>query len=305
MPSGSIPTYAYKPPARENEPVVLRSCSTRRARLTAGGTYFRAREPGLQGNHISVEVIQVSEPTIGGGEAYCVIVNHNLDFKENVLGLIRPELLNLNDTTYQDLWIIDELDTPTPRTHYYSISCEIRNAMRLGLPYTLPTPTSIDGFRLSKLFRAPKISLKTAQITAPIPPSTTIFVTPRVRIYPLLAVSKTAEPTELGPGETTVGWDIEELRAQINSNDPWIEMPSRGTDSQDDKEDDDFLMPFVRTFLSGGDGLPANPNAETTGPFRSIVHVNYGERPDGSLGELNTIYEWVGDTSLVGKWVAY
>lgn len=177
--------------------------------------------------------------------------------------------------------------------------------MRLGLSYTLPPPTSIDGFRLSKLFRAPKISLKTARIVTPIPPSTTIFVTPRVRIYPLLAVSKTAEPTELGPGATTVGWSIEALRTQINANDPWIEMPERGFDQQDTDVDADFLLPFDRRFFAGGDGLPANPNAETTGPFRSIVHVNYGEQPDGSLGELNTIYEWVGDTSLVGKWVAY
>ena len=91
----------------------------------------------------------------------------------------------------------------------------------------------------------------------------------------------------------------------MNGTDPWIEMPTRGFDTQDAEEDSDFLTPFTRRMLAGGDGLPENPNAECTGPSRSIVHVNYGESPDGSLSEQNTIYEWVGENATSGKWLSY
>ena len=51
--------------------------------------------------------------------------------------------------------------------------------------------------------------------------------------------------------------------------------------------------------------MPDGPTAERTGPSRSIVLVNYGEKYDGSLGETNTMYEWVGNDAVAGEWKSY
>ncbi len=76
-------------------------------------------------------------------------------------------------------------------------------------------------------------------------------------------------------------------------------------DVQDEGSDADGLAPFAQSFLTGGDGLPDSPNNEVTGPFRSIIHLNYGERHNGSLAELNVVYEWAGEDASTGSWVAY
>jgi hypothetical protein len=65
------------------------------------------------------------------------------------------------------------------------------------------------------------------------------------------------------------------------------------------------LTVFTVKNLENGDGLPDNPNREKTGPSRSLCFVNYGEKPDGSLGEHNTVYEWVGDSASAGSWKSY
>ena len=81
-------------------------------------------------------------------------------------------------------------------------------------------------------------------------------------------------------------------------------MPPRKSDAQDSRIDDPTLHAFNDTYLGGGDGLPEYP-VESTGPTRALVHINYGERPDGTLGDINIVYEWVGVSQTVGEWKRY
>jgi hypothetical protein len=179
------------------------------------------------------------------------------------------------------------------------------------------------------LFFVPgEISLKTTKSAADFAAPDVISVQQRFRMYPLLSktVTPVADASGSGTGTTTtsVGWDIDDLRTQINDNDPWVEMiprtalpstpesgngiaPARGelNDKQDDKVDDSVLTAFVATRLKNGDGLPDTPNKERTGPCRALVHVSYGEMQDGGLSEHNTIYEWVGDSAIAGAWQPY
>lgn len=332
MPSGSLPTYAYRPPARPGVPARIRVCSSRRSRLFEGGTYFRAREPGLKGNNIFIEVLEVS-PT----EAYCIVWNKNLKFDENITGPGKINVLDLKGD-YSDLWKIDELDTNTPRTQYYSISVRIAFSIQENLPYVLPGSTEIPDFKFNKLFVQPgKIAVQVSKKTENLTSSDVISITPRYRIYQLSLITKDtapAGPPPPLPGDPppipgappgphvpslNTGWDIDNLREQINAADPWVQMMKRSVskaplpqipfeskyDAQDNSYDADFLLPFNSTPLRGGDGLPDNPNNEKTGLFRSLVHVNYGEQPNGKLAEHNTVYEWVGDNSISGLWKPY
>lgn len=333
MASGSMPTYSYRPPARTGT-AGLRTCSSRRARLFAGGTYFRSRDPGLQSNNLSVEVIEVQpfNPLTGeDGLAFCVITNHNVKFDENVQGLAKVSVLNLTGT-YADLWQFKGLDTITPQCEKYSTSVQIRFWQQEGIPYDLDADpnnlveSSFTGkFSFDKLFtHSGKIAVKMSRNDAPYAPESVISVALRCRIYALSTTSKVVS-TPVGEGATSTsttsyGWDIADLRAQVNATDPWVEMLERSgpdtsgafpvpnpnpSDYQDPGTDADFLTPFNLTRLTGGDGLPENPNAEVTGPSRSIVHVNYGELQNGQLAEHNTVYEWVGDTATSGSWKAY
>ena len=65
------------------------------------------------------------------------------------------------------------------------------------------------------------------------------------------------------------------------------------------------LTSFGESYLMGGDGLPVHPDAEETGPTRSLMHVNYAEAHNGALSEFNTVYEWAGIDSRAGGWVKY
>lgn len=333
MASGLMPTYDFRPPRRTST-ANLRTCSSRRARLFAGGTYFRSRDPGLQANNLTVEVVEVTpfNPTNGtGGEAYCIITNHNIKFSENVSGPVEPKVLDLR-ATYQDLWIVKDLHTSTPHCVKYSISAEIRFLRQQNIPYDLDadpdnqvTSTPAGTFTVGKLFsHAGKIAVKTEKTDVVFDSESRIYIEPRVRIYQLSVTSKTVT-TPVGAGATSTstveyGWDIADLRSQVNASDPWVEMLERSgpdtsgafpvpnpnpADYQDPGTDADFLTPFSSARLTGGDGLPENPNAEVTGPSRALVHVNYGELHNGQLAEHNTVYEWVGDTAISGTWKAY
>lgn len=311
MPSGSMPSYDYRPSVKSTELAKVRTCSSRRARLT-NDTYFRVREPGLPGNNISVEMIEY-EPE---EDAVVVVTNHNIKYSENVDGPAITKFLSLNKAKATDLWIIRDVTT-TPRIEYNSIS------LRIAFQMSDAVTTQLGAFAFDKVFSSGKLSVQLTKNDAQAASNSIISIAPRHRIYRLKWGSKTTEATADGPGETTYGWDIDDLRAQINASDPWIEMkprtpkpaepegggpmPERGKliDAQDDGEDAVWLTPFAETFLSGGDGLPDIPTVEKTGPTRSLVHVNYGEKDDGTLGEANIMYEWVGDTAKVGVWKAY
>ena len=307
MPSGEAPTYGFIP-AQGGEPS-LRTCSSSRARLWAGGTYFRVREPGGPGNRISVQVIEYEGPLSANPDAVCVVTNYTVDTAEMVTGPVKA-LITSNQLAPTNYVVIDQLDTTTPRARQYGISFKIAP--------DAPTETDLGPFSFSRAFVMPgSLVAKLTPDTALITPSSEIVITPRHRVYRLAVISVTDPETLL----VTTGWDIADLRAQVNASDPWIEMLERsgpiddgmgGTipnpnpvDVQDEGTDDVVLTPFAESFLSGGDGLPTGPDKERTGPTRSIVHVNYGERHDGSMAEVNVVYEWRGDSSTEGAWVSY
>lgn len=299
----------FTPPKRPGVPAQLRSCSSRRARLWAGGTYFRSRELGLQQNKISVQVIQFTAPDSPAPDAICVVTNYNIDKTENVVGPATAEVLR-PQMKYDELVKIEQLDT-TPRARKYSISAQIAPPP--------PVVTDLGAFSFSALFHTPGLlSVKLTPSASVFAPTDEIVIQPRYRVYRLETISVTDPDTQ----QETLGWDIAKLRAAINANDPWVEMKERSgptddgsggppipnpnpEDVQDDGSDAKFLTPFDETFLSGGDGLPDSPNNEVTGPTRSIVHVNYGEAPNGELKEVNVVYNWVGESATEGQWQRY
>ena len=302
MPSGTYPTYSYRPPGWSNtQSANVRVCSSRRARLLAGGTYFRSVLFGKDQNNITIGAVEVTP----GSEAYAVITNQNPLISENVIGNCGTKILNLAGATYEDLWIIDQLDS-TPRARYYSISLRIAFQMFSGQPYTLPTPTELGSFKFGQLFSSGKLSVLLTNTTTPFGPSDTILIKPRVHLYSLSGVTVTPEPDPVtgvqGPSET--GYDLDSLRSAMES-DTYVTMPVRGTDVQDTGMDDLVLSPFAITSLTGGDGLPPGPSAEVCGPTRSLILLNYAEKQDGSLSVVNTMYEWNGSTTMLGAWRQY
>jgi len=324
MPSGVIPSYAYRPPDLPKVPVKMRTCSSRRARLFAGGTYFRVREPGLPGNYITVEVLSAVAPEPGPGEGYAIITNTTTLFSENVIGNATTKVLDLKGS-YETLYLIDQLTT-SPRISKYSISCQIAFARQQGQPYTLPTRDFQRPFAFDKVFSDPgKLSVLLQKTDVPFAPGDIISIAPRTRIYALATVLITPEaPSGGGPAPTPFNaFDIAALRAAVNASDPWVEMLERSgptddgmggppvpnpnpIDAQDPGTDDpNGLAPFPATPHADGDGLPPNPTVERTGPSRSIVFVNYGERYNGTLAETNTVYEWAGDSASSGAWKKY
>lgn len=323
MAAGSLPTYKYVPPFKAGSDIKLRSCSSRRARLWAGGTYFRAREPGMPGNLCTVEVFAYSP-----AEAYCRITNTGILYSENVTGAeCSVDLLELDSKVegeFQDLYEIYDLNTDTPHARKYSISLRIRIAMQNGEPVTLPVPEELGLFKFGKLFSSGKISVQLTKKSSLYTSEDSIFIAPRTRLYSLSALTVTP-PVDPGTGvapDPVVGYDISALRTAVNTSNIWVEMKERTPvpealeggppavitsyiDAQDKLQDAPVLTAFAAKNLEGGDGLPDNPSREKTGPSRSLVFVNYGEKPDGTLGELNTVYEWVGDSASAGSWKSY
>lgn len=309
--SGLMPTYKFVPNPSSAEPN-LRSYSNRRARLTLGGTYFRARKAGATGNLLSVEVLEITPPSASNHEAYCVITNHEPLASENIDGNLTAPILSLKGT-YADLWKFENLNT-TPTAHYYSISLRIAFRIQQGESYDLDVDPEnevqhelIGPAPLGTFYSSPKISIKTASGASPGGANTTAFVKNRQRIYRLSTTNSVASTSSEAPASTSKVWDVLNLRAQVNASNPWVEMPARSSDVQDDGEDnlETGLRPFARTNLTSGDGLPLSPNRESTGPTRAVVHLNYGEEPNGKLVEMNEVYEWAGESSSNGSWVRY
>lgn len=319
MPSGSMPTYPYRPADSGASPR-LRTASMRRARLFAGGTYFRARDPGGHGNSISVTLIEWLDPVSNKPKGQLIVTNHATKASENILG-VQPDSIALLEQKLnwnEEIKISRPTPTSAPRA-FYSIRCKIAPS---ATAYTTETK-DLGEFTFSRVLHIPsKLSLKFAPGITGLSENDEIVIKPRTRVYDLQQISKTSGPIfGSGPGTTTTGWDPDALREQVNASDPWIEMVPRsgvpkdgplvfqfsGTkhDVQDDGVDDDFLSPFDQTFLSGGDGLPQSPVGERTGPTRSLIFINYGERKNGSMGEVSEVYEWVGDSATSGEWRRY
>jgi len=314
MANGEMPTYSYRPAVDDDENPQLRTCTAARARLFAGGTYFRTRQTGKKGNLLSVEVIEYVAPSAQAGEAVCVVTNYNVT-SETVTGSVTSEILDIQLNTNEKI-VIDQLDQPLARARGYSISFKIAPAPQ--------TVTELGQFSLSKLFSVPGMLVaKFTPATPVFTPADEIVITPVKRVYQLvkiLVTPKTPAGSLVAP-PPYYGWDIADLRTKINETNPWIQMLTRsgpinnGTgpstvnpnivDVNDNGQDAPALTPFAEVRLAGGDGLPATPGREATGPTRSLIFVNYGEKYDGSLGEINKIYEWAGNSAQEGTWKSY
>jgi hypothetical protein len=312
MPSGLMPTYGYVPATSTAQPT-LRTCSSLRARLFAGGTYFRVREPGSAGNSISIAVIEFSGPATSQPDGICIVTNYVVDTQEMVSGPAKIQVLT-NRLPFDLRVVIDQLTTDA-RARVIRISSQIA-----------PLPDEVleeSQFRFSRPFvRGNELVAKVTPGTPVFTPGDEIVITPRHRIYRLSPITVTEPDTGSGPPVPQTGWDIADLRAKVNASDPWIEMLPRSgptddgmggppvlnpnpADVQDEGVDETFLTTFDETFLTGGDGLPDTPAREHTGPTRSLVHINYGEQQNGSLGEVNTVYEWAGESAIDGAWRTY
>lgn len=264
-----LPTYSYRPVL--NAEPLLRTYSNLRSRANAGGTFFRARETGREGNRISVQVV--------AADSALVVTNYNQDIDEMVTGPFRVEFL-ANKLPPSRFIEIDQLTT-SPRAAIYSISFKIAPAP--------PTLVSRQQVNLSAMVTVERTAFKGTLLNPS--PTAAIRILPRIRVYPLQAV----------PG----GWSIDALRVLVNASDPWIEMLPRRQDAQDDGEDAPALSDFTETFLQGGDGQPIYPDAESTGPTRSLIHINYAEDNSGNKQVVNQVYEWVGETARSGRWQPY
>lgn len=295
------PTYRYRPAA--GGVPKLRTTNATRARLFAAGTFFRAKEIGNEGNRLSIQVINY-----GGNprEGYFVVTNRNLRTSENVTAPagVTSELLRLDISPLERV-IIYDLHTTTPRARRYSISCKIAppppTVVELG-PVNLSRPIIIPGALALKL---------TIEAGTVFLPSDEIVIEQRKEVYPL-------NPASTLPPFAVLGWEISNLRAQVTDNSKWLELPPRGYDAQDEPlpgippdgptppADADVLeLELPETFLFGGSGFPETPIQESTGPARSLVHINYGENDQGVLREISQVYEWAGDSATDGGWVKY
>lgn len=300
MPSGKLPTYTYRPAYPDGVEPHLRTCSSSRGRLFQGGTYFRSRLPGMTSGRISIQVVEFAAPGDAIPDGVCIVTNYGVNTAEMVTGQAKALILTSALPADESI-IIDQLDS-NPRARNYRISFKIA-----------PDPTVITDlgdFRFTRPFVYG--SKLVAKLTPKVPvftPFDQIVLQPRYRLYRLVA--------SVADDLITYGWNISDLRSQINASDPWVEMTERGSaldsgggilindDRQDHGHDDQFLTPFAEEFLKGADGLPDTPAPEHSGPTRSLVHVNYGELQNGLMAEVNTVYEWVGENASEGTWNPY
>lgn len=281
----ALPAYNFRPAFSGGE-VELRPRSARRARLWAGGTYFRSKETGSKSNNISIQLLEFD------GQAKLVVTNHNTLLSENIVGPADAKFLeqNLNWTERYsieasgDAWLL----------RHTGISLQIA-----------PVVTELGPFTFSQLLHIPdKLSTMLLPRASEMTPNSVITIKPRVRVYDLAQKMVTIPPAEDTPGFSGSGWDPDALRAAMAS-DPWIEMPPRPYDEQDSGKDEMFLTSFPDTKLAGGDGLPETPAGISTGPSRALVYLNYSEAANGSLAEASEIYEWVGESATSGNWKRY
>ena len=179
---------------------VIRSRSSRRARLFDGGTYFRAREPGSRDNNISIELLEWSDEN--GPHGKLVVTNHNTAVDENVIGPVNVEFFE-QTLAWNERIVIDQLTT-TPRALFYSISLQIAPAASLQ--------ENLGPFTFSQLFYvADKLAVKFTPKSSVITPESTITIKPRVRVYDLEQITVTPIGIDGTPGTPVSGWSPDAL----------------------------------------------------------------------------------------------
>lgn len=339
MPLNQPKTYKFGP--NPVGAVKMFSRSSRRSRLWTGGSFWRSIERGESANLIQISCVE--DQTLDTPEAVLVVRHTGLKSDEQIFanGFSQQPVLNLFELSIQwdeEIRLTKEEERIVARK--YGIRWQIAGAPAGAVRAELGTVP------LNRVFKAEGVSFKLDSNLFDWVPGTSIVLRPRVHRYPLVVTSVT-DPTT---SQSTIGWNIDALRASLNGSDTWVTMPERpqvelrvststsggssgsgseeggsgsgsGTttttveiihhtdgpheDGMDHGEDDFFLSTFAPTNMGGGDGLPANPVGYNTGPDRVLMHLNYSELDNGSLGELNQVFEWVGESATSGSWQRY
>lgn len=297
MPLNVKKNYTYIPSVTGSVKLVTRTGA--RGRLW-NETYYRSIEYGLHANLIEVGIIE--DMTTPPGEG--ILVTHNKTLKLNEMlsasGMSVPimSLYSLSINWNEEIRITVESGLMVAKL--YGIRWQIGGGETLLA--TLGTVTK------DRVFTTPQTSFKLSAGPADFTPGAVLYLRPRTRRYTLVSTSYTDPNTMI----TTIGWDIGALRATVNADTgAWIRLPVRGSDVQDQDGSQQPLpdaplgVAFPMTALKGGDGLPATPAGLNTGPDRTLIHLNYAEQADGSMGVLNQVFEWVGESSSLGNWQRY
>ena len=317
MPLNQPKNYAFVP--NMVGPVRLMTRSSRRSRLWNGGSFWRSHERGEASNLIQISCVE--DLGLEVPEGMLVVQNTVLKPDESIFvtGMPIPEmkLFELNLKWDEEIRVLVENERVVAQIHgiRWQIAGGPPSVMRIDLGVVHP----------NRLFVVPGVvAMKLNLAVQSWPVGAVLYLRPRTHRYRLTVLSVTDTETMT----STIGWDIQVLRGALNSSDTWVRMPNRevqkkpaigdnpsstpqppstpkNEDGMDDQYDAEFLMAFETTNMSGADGLPATPAGYNTGPDRALVHLNYSERDDGSMGEFNQVFEWVGESVTLGSWERY
>lgn len=312
------------------------SRSSRRSRLWAGGSFWRSIARGEGENRIQISCVEDFSDT---ENPQGLLVVHHTGLKQDemlsVQNMTAPSfsLFDVKLLWDEEIKVTKEGDRLVARK--YGIRWQIDG----GIKYTVELGQVSPG----RLFIAEGVTFKLDTNVSDWPAGGTLFLKPRHRRYPLVLTEVTnpeqatsTKGWDIDALRATLNgsdpWVTMPARPQVElvtttstsggssgSGDGGSSTPPTTTtttqvvhhydgpheDGTDTGEDDFFLSAFGPTNMGGGDGLPANPVGLNTGPDRVLVHLNYSELDDGSQGELNQVFEWVGETAASGSWQRY
>jgi hypothetical protein len=295
--------------------VKIQTRSSIRSRLYAGGTYFRSIELGQTQNLITLSVLE-DVGTNGDKYGLFVVENFTPVFSEVIFSsgfsntgnqsvINAVQIFQLQLKFNEEIAIVKNLNG-TLRGSFRGIRWQIAGGELFNI--------DIGIIPADKVFVLPSITaLKiNSSLINDWPVGASIILRPRTTQYTLSSTTIT-DPITM---QSSIGWDIDALRAAVNTDNKWISMPLRSkadpmapstvnSDVTDLGADSAFLTVFDRTAMTGGDGLPMAPVGLNTGPDRSLIHLNYSEIENGSTGVLNHLYEWVGSAVNQGSWQRY
>lgn len=297
-------------------PIFLQSRSSRRSRAWVGGTYFRSKERGENANLIKLLVVEESDLSKG----FLVLQHDELIKQENAVFtdlIVELELFELKLKPFEEVHFSFDPLTEQIRGELIGIRWQIAGGGTID--YTI----DLGVLTLGRVFNRSGISVRLPKDTV-WSSTSKLVLKPRTQKFALqkITVAGTAVGDGAGGGTAVEGWSIAALRSAVNaSSSCWVRMPDRGTaaigagegsttttpgeDAMDEGTDAPVLSAFQQTAMRGGDGLPSSPVGLNTGPIRTLIHLNYTEKDDGSLAETNQVFEWIGEDAKSGRWVLY
>jgi len=285
MPLNVPKSYSFTPISSGENKMISRS--SRRSRLWVGGTFFRSIQLGSSANLIRISLDENKAARLGNLIVHnTAIVSSKMYFDS---GNTQVEIYDNQLDWFEEIRIFGQ-GLAISRVEFISISRHLSVAKVIGI---------YGPFKIGDVIRTPKLSFKVTGTLTSSP-----VIRPQYKSYPLTWI--TVDVGEEGIPELKSGWSIDAIRSRVNSDgDPLISMPVRGYDKQDFEIDAALLTSFPPKFMATGDGLPAYPVGLSTGPDRTLIHLNYAETQDGELREINQVLEWSGSSATSGSWTRY